>query len=87
MRDGAPGSYGRRCRSSQHGWWMVWAATKYSLELVAGEKINGKMACALTDDGKTIGSYIQSIFIFRGWLIRICCISVTTSDNRLSSST
>jgi len=39
---------------------MVWAATKYSLVLVAGEKINGKMACALTDDGKTIGSYIHT---------------------------
>ena len=58
MRDGAPGSYGRRCRSSQHGWWMVWAATKYSLVLVAGEKME---KCALTDDGKTIGSYNQHV--------------------------
>ena len=37
------------------------------LLLVAGEKINGKMAGALTDDGKTIGSY--SNFYFSSGLV------------------
>ena len=50
----------------------------------AGVWRDGKMACALTDDGKTIGSYKKFRVVVDPYLI---CMSVTTSDNRLSSST